>query len=163
MVERMTTSTTSPAADPSLSARLATYGVAVFRVVIGGMFLTHGTANLFGWPAGGMSPEAFAWPGWYASVIELVVGALVLLGLFTRPAALLGSGAMAYAYFSVHLGDGFWPVTNGAQDAALYAWGFLLLACTGPGAFSLGRALVGGRGDTSSEAEPIDVREHVNV
>ncbi|MHA3704659.1 DoxX family protein [Jatrophihabitans sp. YIM 134969] len=156
----MTTSTTSPAADRSApTARLAAYGVTVFRVVIGGMFLTHGTANLFGWPAGGTAPDVFAWPGWYASVIELVVGALVVLGLFTRPAALLGSGAMAYAYFSVHLADGFWPVTNGAQDAALYAWGFLLLACTGPGALSLGRALAAGRRDAAPAGPPIDVRE----
>ena len=159
MVERMTISTTRAADRPSPTTRLAAYGVSVFRVVIGAMFLTHGTANLFGWPAGGNAPEVFAWPGWYASVIEVVVGALVVLGLFTRPAALLGSGAMAYAYFSVHVADGFWPVTNGAQDAALYAWGFLLLACTGPGALSLGRALTGSRRAEPATGTPVDVRE----
>jgi putative oxidoreductase len=156
----MTTSTTSPTADRSApTARLAAYGVTVFRVVIGVMFATHGSANLFGWPAGGMAPEFGQWPGWYASVIELVVGVLVVVGLVTRPAALLGSGAMAYAYFSEHLADGFWPVTNGAQDAALYAWAFLLLACTGPGALSLGRALVRGRRGEPDTVTPIEVRE----
>lgn len=161
----MTTSTISRADLPtSPRDRLAAAGVTIFRVVIGGMFLTHGTANLFGWPAGGMSPEVGAWPGWYASVIEIVVGALVVLGLFTRPAALLGSGAMAYAYLSVHLADGFWPVTSGAQDAALYAWGFLLLAFTGPGALSLGRALRSRRTDAVAPAPtPVEVREHVHA
>ena len=129
----------------------------VFRVVIGAMLLTHGTANLFGWPAGGMSPEVGAWPGWYASVLEVVVGGLVVLGLSTRPAALLGSGAMAYAYFSVHLADGFWPVTSGAQDAALFAWGLLLLGSTGPGVLSLGRALAGPRSPARARTTPVDV------
>lgn len=161
MVESMTMSAIRP--ETSVRDRLTGVGVGIFRVVVGAMFLTHGTANLFGWPAGGNAPEFGAWPGFYASVIEVVVGALVLVGLFTRVAALLGSGAMAYAYFTVHLADGFWPVTNGAADAALFAWGLLLLAFTGGGVLALDRAFTRRRRDERTAPQPVEVREYSRV
>jgi putative oxidoreductase len=66
-----------------------------------------------------------------------VGGILIALGLFTRPAAFLSSGLMAFAYFIGHGLSGFWPVTNGGELAVLYCWLFLYLAAQGPGAWSI--------------------------
>ncbi|MFD9129867.1 DoxX family protein [Kitasatospora sp. NPDC059571] len=112
------------------------YAVALFRIVAGLLFLGHGAASLFGVPASGRGAatvEAWSWPGWYAAVIQLVGGALVLLGLATRAAALICSGSMAYAYFSVHQEHALWPMQNGGEPAALFCWAFLLIAVVGPG------------------------------
>jgi len=66
----------------------------------------------------------------------------VMIGLFTQPAALLGSGAMAYAYFTVHQPKALWPIDNGGELAILYCFALLLLAFTGAGAFAVqGRRL----------------------
>ncbi|MEV7179156.1 DoxX family protein [Kitasatospora sp. NPDC093679] len=116
------------------------YAVALFRAVAGLLFTAHGAASLFGVPAGGRggaTVEAWSWPGWYAAVIQLVGGALVLLGLATRAAAVVCSGSMAYAYFSVHQEHALWPMQNGGEPAALFAWVFLLIAVLGPGAVAL--------------------------
>ena len=91
------------------------------------------------------------WPFWYAGVIELVCGALILLGVLTRAAAFLSSGAMAFAYFTEHQPDGLFPLQNGGLSPALFCWGFLLLVFFGPGALSLSGlfrrdAASGGRG-----------------
>lgn len=79
------------------------------------------------------------WPNWYAAVIELVGGSLVLLGLGTRAAAFISSGSMAYAYFKVHQPNGLWPMENSGEGAAMFCWAFLLLVFTGSGAFGLDR------------------------
>ena len=82
-----------------------------------------------------------SWPwSWYAGVIELVCGALIALGLFTRPAAFLASGTMAAAYFIAHHPQNFFPINNGGDAAILYCFVFLYLVFAGPGAFSLGGA-----------------------
>jgi putative oxidoreductase len=121
------------------------YILALFRVVTGLLFACHGAASLFGVLGGahgtGGTVQAGAWPGWYAAVIQLVGGALVLVGLGTRAAALICSGSMAYAYFTVHQARDLWPLQNGGEPAALFCWSFLLLASTGPGALSLGAVL----------------------
>lgn len=112
--------------------------LAVFRIVIGALFALHGTAKLFGWPASKSGAVPFgSWPFWWAGVIELVVGLLVALGLFARLAALLGSGAMAFAYFTEHQPDGLLPIQNGGELAVLYCFALLLIAFAGPGAFAL--------------------------
>lgn len=112
----------------------------VFRIVIGFLFMLHGTAKLFGWPATKSGAVEFGtWPYWWAGVIELVVGVLVMIGLFTRLAALLGSGTMAFAYFTEHQPDGLWPIQNGGELATLYCFAFLVLAFTGGGAFAVQR------------------------
>ncbi len=83
-----------------------------------------------------------SWPYWWAGVIELVVGLLVALGLFTRIAALVGSGEMAFAYFTQHLPPhGLLPIQNQGELAVLYCFALFLLAFSGPGAF----AVQGGR------------------
>jgi len=114
------------------------YAIGLFRIVVGLLFACHGAATLFGVLGGEMAP-ATSWPGGYAAVIQLVGGALVILGLGTRPVSLIASGSMAYAYFTVHLPMGPWPLTNNGESAALFCWTFLLLAFTGSGAFGLDR------------------------
>ncbi|MGC0341125.1 DoxX family protein [Streptomyces sp. SLBN-8D4] len=119
------------------------YVLGLYRIVVGLLFLCHGTASLFGVLGGaagtGGTLEAGSWPGWYAAVIQLVCGSLVLLGLGTRAAALLAAGSMAYAYFKVHQPAALWPMENGGEAAAMFSWAFLLLVFTGSGAFGLDR------------------------
>ncbi len=114
--------------------------VGVFRIVIGFLFALHGTAKLFGWPATKSGAVPFGtWPYWWAGLIELVVGILVMIGLFTRIAAFFGSGTMAFAYFTEHQPQGLLPIQNGGELATLYCFAFLLLVFTGGGALALRR------------------------
>jgi len=130
------------------------YALGLFRMVVGLLFACHGAASLFGvlgGAAGGGTVEAGTWPGWYAAVIQLVGGGLVLLGLGTRAAAVVASGSMAYAYFKVHQPTGLWPMENGGEASAMFCWAFLLLAFTGSGAFGLDRLFAG---RTSEQEKP---------
>ncbi|MEU1196802.1 DoxX family protein [Streptomyces sp. NPDC005813] len=123
------------------------YAVGLFRMVVGLLFAAHGAASLFGVLGGaggtGGTIDAGTWPGWYAAVIQLVGGVLVLLGLGTRAAAFLSSGSMAYAYFDVHQSAALWPIQNGGELSALFCWAMLLLVFTGSGALGLDRLLAG--------------------
>lgn len=110
--------------------------LAVFRIVVGFLFATHGAAALFG-VLGDDQVKAFVWPSWWASAIQFVGGVFVLLGLGTRYAALLCSGSMAYAYFTVHQTGALLPVQNGGEKAALFAFAFLLIGFLGSGAWAL--------------------------
>ncbi|KMS87813.1 MULTISPECIES: DoxX family protein [Streptomyces] len=133
-----------------MSARLDSaqpYVIGLFRIVLGLLFAVHGTASLFGVLGGAAGTDggtiaAGTWPGWYAAVIQLVAGGLVLLGLGTRGAALIASGSMAYAYFDVHQQAALWPIQNGGELPALFCWAFFLLVFTGSGAFGVDRLLV---------------------
>lgn len=118
--------------------------LAVFRIVVGFLFATHGAAALFG-VLGSKQVEALAWPGWWAAVIQFVGGALVMVGFGTRYAALLCSGSMAYAYFVVHQADALLPVQNGGEKAALFCFAFLLIAFLGSGPWALERLRAGGQ------------------
>ncbi len=118
------------------------YAIGLFRIVIGLLFTCHGASKLFG-VLGGTTPEVGSWPAWYAAVIELVGGILVLLGLGTRAAAFISSGAMAYAYFKVHQPAALWPLENNGEGAALFCWAMFLLIFTGSGAFGLDRLFEG--------------------
>jgi putative oxidoreductase len=114
--------------------------LAVFRVVLGFMFTLHGTQKLLAWPPAEALQAAVpigTWPAWWAGVIELVAGALITLGLFTRIAAFIASGTMAVAYFWQHQPLGLLPITNGGESAVLYCFGFLVLVFTGAGAYAL--------------------------
>jgi len=87
-----------------VEARLNSYSPAVlslFRVVFGFLFFLFGTSHVFDWPIAFGIPTA-SWPVWYAGIIELVTGLLIMLGLFTRIAAFIASGHMAVTYFSQH-------------------------------------------------------------
>lgn len=137
-----------------VSHRLREPAYLAFRVVVGFLFACHGAAKLFGVPAAvpGGTVEFGSWPSWWAALIELAGGLLVASGLLTRPAALISSGAMAYAYFVVHQPEGALPIHNDGETAALYSWLFLLIAVIGPGRLSLDRLL--GRGAAKATAVP---------
>jgi putative oxidoreductase len=111
----------------------------LYRLVVGLLFACHGAATLFdvlGGPHGDV-PGFGQWPSWWAAVIQLVGGTLVLVGLATRPAAALCSGSMAYAYFTEHQSEALFPIQNGGEAAAMFAWAFLMLVLLGPGRWSL--------------------------
>jgi putative oxidoreductase len=113
------------------------YALGVLRIVAGLIFLEHGTQKLLGFPAG---ERAFveAWTlSWWAGVFELVLGALITLGLFTRVAAFIASGEMAFAYWLAHAPQNFFPVNNGGDASILYCFVFLFLVFAGPGKWSL--------------------------
>ncbi|MCX4974890.1 MULTISPECIES: DoxX family protein [unclassified Streptomyces] len=132
------------------------YAVGLFRIVVGLLFACHGAASLFGvlgGAAGGGSIDAGTWPGWYAAVIQLVGGTLVLLGLGTRAAAFIASGSMAYAYFDVHQQGALWPIQNGGEASAMFCWAFLLLVFTGSGAFGIDRVFA-----SRTTSDPADKR-----
>ncbi|MGH3673415.1 MAG: DoxX family protein [Pseudonocardiaceae bacterium] len=109
------------------------------------LFICNGALILLGAFGGvdkhGATAPVGSWPLWWAGMIHLVGGGLVLIGLFTRPAALLCSGAMAFAYFTVHQPLGLLPLQNHGEPAALYSWIFLLIAILGPGSLALDTAL----------------------
>jgi putative oxidoreductase len=138
-------------ANTQLTSRLnqfQPYALGLFRIVVGLLFTSQGVASLFGL-LGREAENVGDWPYWYAAVIELVAGALVLVGLGTRSAAFIASGAMAYAYFTVHQPDGLFPLQNKGEGPALYCWAFLLLVFSGPGALSLDK-LFASRGDSAA-------------
>jgi putative oxidoreductase len=130
--------------------RYQTHVIAIFRIVIGFLFATHGAAALFG-VLGTKQVEVFAWPSWWASAIQFVGGSLVMIGLGTRYAALLCSGSMAYAYFTVHQADALLPVQNGGEKAALFCFAFLLIAFLGNGAWALERAAIPQKATATAE------------
>ena len=113
---------------------------ALLRVVAGLMFWQHGAPKLFGWIDGRQVQDLASMPG-LAGILEVFGGILIILGLFTRPVAFILSGEMAVAYFMAHAPQGFWPVLNKGELAALYSFVFLYLAAAGGGEWSLDRLL----------------------
>lgn len=113
--------------------------LSVFRIAAGLLFLQHGTTKYLSLPPTQMSGASPMTMGGAAGLIELVCGALIVLGLFTRPAAFLASGTMAVAYFLVHAPQNFYPILNGGELAALYCFAFLYLSAAGPGPISIDR------------------------
>jgi putative oxidoreductase len=105
------------------------------RILAGIMFACHG-AQLLG-AFGGTPPGVPVALVWTAGPIELVGGVLIALGLFSRIAAFVSSGTMAFAYFVGHASHGFWPTMNGGELSILYCWLFLYIAAQGPGAWAL--------------------------
>lgn len=114
--------------------------VSASRVVISFLFGFHGLQG-FGFFGGidgqGGGVPFGSFPGWWGSLIELVGAILLLIGLASRPAALLLSGTMAYAYFTVHAPEGLLPLQNMGEPAAVYSWIFLLFAVVGPGTYAV--------------------------
>jgi putative oxidoreductase len=115
--------------------------LSLLRIMTGLLFLQHGTAKILAFPpsdmAGGVS---FTLAG-LSGVFELVGGALIVVGLFTRPVAFLLSGMMAIAYFMVHAPQNFFPLLNRGELAMLYCFVFLYLSAAGGGPWSLDRIL----------------------
>lgn len=111
----------------------------VLRIVSGLLFLEHGTSKLLHFPHVAMFDGKLPPLIMIAGAIELVGGALVTVGLFTRYAAFIMSGEMAVAYFMAHQPKSFFPAINGGEDAILLCFIFLYLAAAGPGSWSLNK------------------------
>lgn len=112
--------------------------LSVLRFVAGLSFLHHGTSKFFGLPPFPypLNPLLYA-----AGTIELVGGALLVIGLFTRPVAFIASGMCAVGYFLAHASKGgFFPSVNGGEAILLYAFIFLYLAAAGGGTWSVDAA-----------------------
>ena len=111
------------------------------RIVTGLLFMEHGAQKLFGL-LGGFGGEPGATAPLFslmslAGVLEVFGGLLIVIGLFTRPVAFVLAGEMVVAYFMAHLPQGFWPIQNTGELAALYCFVFLFLAANGGGRFSV--------------------------
>lgn len=128
-----------------LTEDLAAYALGLLRIVAALLFIEHGCRKLFDFPyvADNVAPKRWSMV-WYAGVLEVAGGVLLLFGLFTRPVAFVLSGEMAAAYFIGHAPKSFWPTINGGDAAILFCFVFLYLAAAGSGAFSLDLLL--GRG-----------------
>lgn len=117
-------------------SRYQPYALAALRIIAALLFIEHGTQKLFGFPAsqmeGALPPMLLT-----AAIIEVVCGVLILVGLFTRPAAFLASGLMAFAYFIAHAPKSLYPVLNGGDGAILFCFVFLYLVFAGAGALSV--------------------------
>jgi putative oxidoreductase len=116
------------------------YALALLRIVAGFTFTLHGAQKIIGafGGLGGHTAAPFTML-WFAGILEIVGGPLILLGLFTRPVAFLLCGEMAVAYFTVHIHLGPWlfPLLNMGEITVLYCFFFLYLVTVGPGALSL--------------------------
>jgi len=126
------------AASPATSLdRFAPYVLSILRIMAALLFMEHGLAKYFGFPAATMPPPPLFDLEWFAALIEFGGGVLLTLGLFSRPAALIMSGEMAIGYFMFHAPQGFYPYLNHGEAAVLYCFIFLYLVFAGPGPWSL--------------------------
>src|SRR3954451_19041824 len=114
--------------------------LSIFRIMVGLLLLQYGVAKILKFPVlpyFANIPPLIAVAGW----LELVLGALLIVGLFTRPVAFILSGEMAFAYFMGHMFKGatpvFIPLLNGGNAAILFCFACLYLACAGGGAWSV--------------------------
>ena len=109
---------------------------ALLRIVVGFLFLWHGSQKLLGFPSESM---AGGYVKWVAGGIELVGGTLIMVGLFTAPAAFLASGLMAAAYWMSHFSaESYLPIMNRGDAAVLYCFIFLYISSKGDGMWSAG-------------------------
>jgi len=124
-----------------LSDRLVPWSprvLSILRIAAALLFVEHGTMKLLDYPPSGEYDDlALMSVVGVTGILELFGGALLLVGLFTRPVAFILSGLMAFAYFLAHAPDGFFPILNDGELAALYCFVFFYLAFAGGGAWSL--------------------------
>jgi putative oxidoreductase len=114
--------------------------LSVVRIMSGLLLIQHGLQKVFGFPiAPRSSYELMTLNPGLSSLLELIGGPLLVLGLFTKPVALVLSGFLAVAYFMAHAPQGFWPIANNGEGAVLYCFIFLYIAAAGGGAWSLDR------------------------
>lgn len=150
----------------NLESRLSAFSPAIlslFRIVFGLLFAAHGASKVLAWPidyGSGAFPIG-SWPSWWAGLIELVAGLLIMVGLFTRAAAFIAAGQMAVAYFWQHQPHGLWPIDptqnpmgqpmGGGEPAVLYCFAFLLLVFTGGGAYAVDALRARNRATTTAD------------
>jgi putative oxidoreductase len=111
----------------------------LLRVVAALVFIQYGGLKLFGWfggMPGGVTAPFMSQP-WIGGVLEVFGGALILLGLFTRPVAFILAGEMAVAYWQFHAPNGRWPIQNHGEPAVLFCFLYLYMAAHGGGEWSL--------------------------
>lgn len=120
-----------------ISERYASHLYALMRIVFGLLFVFHGLQKMFGL-FGGRTADLVSLRG-LAGVIEIVAGTMIMAGWFTRPAAFVASGQMAFAYFLSHFPSAFWPIHNRGELAVLYCFAFLYIASRGAGPLSVDR------------------------
>ncbi len=111
--------------------------LSVLRIVIGLLITAHGTAKFLGFPVHAFNNTPATSPIGYAGMFELVLGPLVLIGLFTRPAAFILSGLCAVAYWGWHAPKSFYPLVNGGEHTVAFCFILLYLAAAGAGPLSL--------------------------
>lgn len=113
--------------------------LSILRIAAALVFIQPGTMKLFGFPItmpSGATLEIFS-QIWFAGVLEVFGGALILIGLFTRPVAFILAGEMAVAYFQGHFPKGFWTIQNGGASAVLFCFIWLYFSAAGAGVWSL--------------------------
>jgi len=111
----------------------------LLRLIFGFLFATHGAVKMFGILGGPKIPPG-ANLDYLGTLIELICGVLVFLGLFTRFAAFIASGEMAVAYFKVHATANFFPIVNKGELAVIYCFVALFITCRGAGKFGIDRS-----------------------
>ena len=109
--------------------------LSILRIVVALLFFEHGSSRMLGFPSAAVEPLFTL--HWFAGAIEFTGGALLALGLFSRTAAFVMSGEMAFAYFLSHAPAGFFPILNRGDGAILYCFVFLYIAFAGAGPWSL--------------------------
>lgn len=129
--------------EPTILSRWTAFApqlLSVLRIVAAIMFILAGTMKLFAFPEG-MPPDGgtaeFMTQVWIGGFLEVFGGALLLLGLFTRPVAFILAGEMAVAYFQFHAPQAFWPIMNNGVSAVLYCFVWLYISAAGPGPWSV--------------------------
>lgn len=113
--------------------------LSLLRIVSALCILQFGTAKILKFPVVPMFKDVTltSWPGGYAGILELVLGALLLVGLFTRPVAFILAGEMAFAYFLGHAGRDMFPILNQGTLAVMFCFTFLYLSAAGAGPWSV--------------------------
>ena len=125
-------------------SRFAPLLQSVLRIAAAAVFIPHGTQKLLNVPDGHGTAAMFS-QMWFAGVLELFGGTLMLAGLFTRPVAFALSGEMFAAYLIAHYPRGTWPIVNGGELAVLFCFLWLYFAAAGPGPVSLDAMVRGKR------------------
>ena len=149
--------TTATTVSPGLLSEWSPRLLSVLRIMAALLYLAHGTQKLLGFPpmpAGRPSPDLLTLQG-ISGVLELVLGVLLALGLFTRPVAFVASGHMAFAYFIGHAPRNFFPTLNNGDAAILFCFIFLYLAAAGPGPWSLDATRARRGGGTLTSTDPL--------
>lgn len=121
-----------------MTDRYALESLGALRIMTAALFIVHGTTKLFAWPFRPVSGKVeIATLMGAAGALEFIGGLLVLLGLMSRPIALILAGEMAVAYFMSHATKAFLPMLNGGELAIMFCFSFLAIAGMGPGAWAL--------------------------
>lgn len=123
--------------DGGWADRWSRHFLSLLRIITALLFLQHGTSKILGFP---LSNASFPPPWtqfWMAGMLELIGGALLLIGLLSRPVAFILAGEMAVAYWMIHAHDNFFPALNGGEAAILFCFVFLYIMFAGPGPWSV--------------------------